>query len=149
MPSDAYTEEQLILARTQAEIALAAGRAYDEIPEEQEIPKDALGINVLPYIVVSFGVTIPQADSRSIEGYDQQPLIVPIIWECWASTSAEARQMAGQVRVAFRGWQPNDNSTQIELSGGSWADPRNGAGRPTRCLVVVTGETVINQTVEV
>jgi hypothetical protein len=149
MSSEAYPEQELIIAKAISDVALAGGRAYDEIPEEQDLEKDADGILILPYIVVAFGTLIPQEDSRSIEGYDQQPLIMPIIWECWAPTKRQARQLAGQVRTAFRGWQPNENSTQIEMSGGSWADPRNGAARPSRYLEAVTAQTVINQAVEV
>lgn len=150
MSLDAYSEQQAILARSASDVALAAGRAYDFIPEEQVLAKDALGIKVLPYLVLHFGGLIPLAGDRSIEGEEQQPHTMPVQWECWASSSSEARQMAGQVRTAFTGWAPNsDNASEIRLSGGTRFDNRDRSGRPSRWCEIVTGELDLNNSITV
>lgn len=150
MSLDGFPEQQATLAYLAANVALCEGRAYDYIPEETEMVKDALGLLVKPYLIVTFAGVFPKEGDRSIEGPEQQPQVMPVVIECWSPNSIEARQMAGQVRVALTGRSPDANNAEAyDMRGGNWFDRRDTSGRPTRYCQTVTGATVINNSVEV
>lgn len=146
MSVDAVAEQKAIIERLSV---LAGGQVWEEVPEESTLAIDTEGI-ILPYVIVSFGSLFPQQNDRSIEGADQQPQMMPVIVECWAFSRADARVVAGAARTLLIGWAPpGGNASEIELSGGSWFQQRDGAGRPTRAMESVNGSLSINNSIDV
>lgn len=143
MSVDATAEQDAILARAKA--GLVGGRVYDSLPDETELERDPDSQQVLPYIVITFGALYPSPQDRTIEGAEQQPQIMPIVFECWAAIRRTAGQTAGAVRTSFLGWAPDpSNASEIDLRGGGYFQSRDANGRPTRYMESVTGSCLLN-----
>jgi hypothetical protein len=147
MSLDATAEQTAVIDRLST---LCGGRVFDYVPEETELERDETSGLVKPYIVVTFGSLYPTEGDRTIEGEDQQPQLMPIIVECWATTASAARATAGAVRTRLVGWSPSaDNASEISLRGGGWFQQRDTTGRPTRAMESVTAVTALNQSIVV
>ena len=143
MSADGVAEQRAIETRLSD---LCGGRVYVPLVEEEKLVRDTDTGIVLPYIVLSFGSVFPIESDRSIEGADQQPQLMPIIVECWASDYDSARVTAGAVRTLLLGWTPgtDGNASEIDLRGGSPFPSSGGAGRPSRYAETVTASLTIN-----
>lgn len=140
MSIEATTEQEAILARAKV---LFGGRVYDEIPDDQTLERDDQ-LNVKPYAVVSFGELYDSVLDRSIAGEEQQPAIMPVVFECWSTSSSVCRTMAGAMRSRFRGWAANDNMSPLRFRGGGAFLARDSNGGPSRFQRAVTMETLLN-----
>lgn len=148
----AVEEQNAIIAQTKLVVPGVEGRrVFRVLPEEAQIERDGVLRLPLDYILVTFGSLFPQEEDPSLEGAAQQPNIMPIIWECWSSRSADAAsEMAGDVRQNMVGFLPSENNaTEIKLRGGGLFNRRDSAGRPVRWMEQVTGVTTINMSIDV
>jgi hypothetical protein len=142
---DPTADEDAIEARTKQ---LCGGRVFvDVVPEESKLETDPDTGLVLPYIILTFGSIFPKATDRSIAGEDQQPHILPMVFECWATTGRAARRTANALLPLFVGWEPSDNASELYLAGGRSFESRDNAGRPTRAMQSVTAQIEFNQMV--
>lgn len=149
MSADGTPEQNDIEARLST---LCGGRVYaDGLPEETQLARYEDSQLVKPYLVLTFGGIVPQANDRSIEGAADQPQIMPIIVECWAADYASARASAGAVRTRLLGYTPNTggNASEIDLRGGTPFPSLGGAGRPSRYMESVTAVCTINNSIPV
>lgn len=147
MSLDAMAEKTAIKTRA---LALCGGRVYPSVPEETQLERDPVSKLILPYIILTFGSLYPQEADRSIEGAEQQPQIMPIIAECWASNSDAAGATAGAFRTLFVGFHPDENNaSEIELRGGGFFQQKDSSGRPVRFMESVTGQTTLNLSIDV
>jgi len=147
MSFDGMAEKAAIEARLST--LLLGVRVHTEIPEESKLetyPETGL---VKPYILLSFGSFYPSADDRSMMGEEQQPQVMPVIIECWASDAGSAQKTAGAVRTIMLGWPPDpNNATALEFRGGGWFPGRaNASGRPSRSMESVNFVTTLNQSI--
>lgn len=143
MSFDGIAERTNILARAKT---LAGGRAYEgEISDDVTIERYPDTELIKPYIIVKYGSMIATGDDRSLDTEDKQPQLWPISFECWASTSSVAQDLAGDVRVKFLGFGPNaDNATPIVLAGGHPFTQNDANGRPVRFMESVNATTIVN-----
>jgi len=125
--------------------ALVGGRVLRNLPEELQLVRDNTTALIKPYIYLSFGSLYPSAEDRSIEGEAQQPHIMPITIECWATVKSAAEATAGAVRTLMIGWDMGiDNASEIAARGGGNFESKDASGRPTRFMESVVLVTTIN-----
>lgn len=144
MSWDGIEEEVLILARAQT---LAGGRFYDYIPDEANLAIDETTNAIRPYGTIFFGSPFPSLRDRSLGGETEQPLVMPVRFECWGATRTNARDLAGGVKRIFLDWAGNDNMTPMAFAGGGSFRNGDNSGSPTRFMVAVHFETTINMSV--
>lgn len=141
MSFDGLAEQSAILERTRT---LNGGRVLAEIPDDTELERYADTKAIKPYIVVSFGELYDSVVDRSITGEEQQPAIMPVVWECWSPVEEDVRALAGAVRTLFRGWADGDNMSPLRFRGGGAFVRRDSQGAPSRFQRTVTMETLLN-----
>lgn len=140
MSIEATAEQDAIIARAKV---LFGGRVHDELPDDETLARDE-NLNVKPYAVVAFGELYDSVLDRSITGEEQQPAIMPVIFECWSTSSSVCRSMAGAIRGRFRGWSAGDNMSPLRFRGGGAFLQRDSNGGPSRFQRTVTMETLLN-----
>jgi len=146
MSVNGSTEQDAIELRLSS--YLLDGNVYTSLPEELQLPRYADTGLVMPYIILTFGSPFAAAADRSIEGAAQQPQVMPVMVECWASNDKAARRTAGAVFERLLGWKPSeDNASELESSGGGLFQTRDASGRPTRFMQSVNFVTTINMSI--
>ena len=141
MSSDGIAEQNAIIAHASA---LVGGRIFSSMPEEATLPIDPGTGLIRPYIVITFGQSVPSGTDRSIEGEAAQPLIMPPRFECWAADYDQARIVAGAVRTRFIGYAPTEGSSEMRLGRGYSLNNQDSTGRPTRFVELVAFELIYN-----
>lgn len=144
MSFDAIAEQEAILARAKT---LVGGRVHDGLTDDASLERFD-DKTIKPYIVVWFGELYDQTTDRSIVGEEQQPVIMPMIFECWGATATVCRETAGKLRPLFRGWAATENMSPIRFRGAGNFMQRDSAGLPSRFQRTVSMETILNMSVE-
>ena len=144
MSFDGIAEQEAILERAKQ---LVGGRIHDGLTDDLTLERDQDG-SIKPYIVVWFGEMYDQTTDRSLTGEEQQPVIMPMIFECWAPTATICREVAGKLRPLFRGWAANENMSPIRFRGAGNFMQRDSAGLPSRFQRTVSMETILNMSVQ-
>lgn len=139
---DGTAERAAIVARLKAN--LVGGRVYDDLPDATELPRDASG-ELLPYIFVGFTSPSPDNTGRTVAGTaGEQPHVMGISVECWAPRQGSAGAVAGAVRRVLVGWRPNEQSGEVELTGGGQFTARSTRSLPSRTMEQVRGQVGFN-----
>lgn len=140
MSADPTAERASILTEAKT---LCGGRVYDSLPDDTLLVRDSNGI-IKPYIIVGLGQPVMSGADRSLMDEDVQPIIQPVMFECWAITGAIAQDTAGAVRSLFLGFHPTTNSSGLALRGGGSYSSKDTNGRPSRFLETVTFAMTMN-----
>jgi hypothetical protein len=146
MSTSGVAEQEATLAYAQAQ--LLSGRIYDDIPDEAALARDESSptLPILPYGVLTFDAPFETELDRTLTGPEDQPLIMPVLFEFWAPTRKQAREAAGACRTTFIGWSPSaTNATAYQAYRGvGFRNNRDSTGRPTRFVELVALATILN-----
>lgn len=132
MSFDGVAEVEATIARLKAN--LVGGRVYDGLPDDQQLARDPLTKEVLPYIVVVATTPVGMKTERRLSvGEQDQPFVLPITAVAYAQTASAARNTAAAIQRWTVGWQPGgDNSTAFESPGGYSHTRMDAQKKPTR-----------------
>ena len=145
MADDGIAEQESVLAYLAGLSIVGAGLVFDEVEDSLVLVPDPETGRSPDYIIIVFGEPFALSSDRSMAGVEKQPLLMPIIAECYSERRPRVREMAGLVRTALNGFVPTvDNSSAIEIVGGGSSPRKSSTGKPTRFMRMVSGQTIIN-----
>lgn len=124
---------------------LAGGRVVEDMPDDQQLPKDKAGF-VKPFLIVYYGSPIPAPHDRALGvGERGQPHVLPINVDCCGPDGDTCKRMMGSVMDLLLDFQPNHgNATPLKASGGYQYTRRASQTRPSIFVKGVSFVTTIN-----
>lgn len=114
MTLNPYTDQEALTAYFAGE--LAQDVLEDGFPEPEDM--EWVGVNLVPFVVIDFGMPVATADGRSIAGEEKQPTIQRVVLSAVASSGKVARQIGGKIAEVGTGYSASNNTGQLRLVGG-------------------------------
>lgn len=146
MSSDGIEEADFILG-DQCLGALMGGRVWEDAIPPGVAPR-VEGDEVLPYVIVHFGTPITETpgsgSGRSLAASeDQQPHIMPITVQIFATRSSSLRRAFKEVWDHLIGKKPSTGAGEIRSLGGARFTEKDPSGAIQRLVRVIYAEVPI------
>lgn len=145
MSATGAAEASAILTRLEA---LAEGRVYEDIPDEENFVRWPENGSIKPFVLIQFMPPVGLALDRGMAwSEDQQPHTLPVRVMCLANLSSAARDLHQQAQALLVGWAPTTDAGEMRSLGGGQGSILDAESKPSRFYRSGLYETHINYVV--